>query len=99
MSRFWITTVLTGLMAVTAAFYLAKPQGLVVGQQENTVPSAKPAGAQAQMETLIRQYILDHPEVLIQSVNGMNERESGKALRNLRCRWQSERRCNTCGIL
>ncbi len=32
----------------------------------------------------IRQYILDHPEVLIQSVNGMNAREAGKALQNLR---------------
>lgn len=83
MSRFWILTGLSGFLALATAFYLAKPRDDLDGQKD-TMPSSIQTGSSKLMETLIRQYILDHPEVLIQSVNGMNERESGKALRNLR---------------
>jgi protein-disulfide isomerase len=84
MSRFWFLTALAGLTATAAAFYLANPHVVDVDQTEGSSSAAPQSDNKTQMETVIRQYILDHPEVLIQSVNGMNERESGKALKNLR---------------
>ncbi len=75
MSRIWM------LFAALCVGLVLLMRGL---PQTGAAPVVGPPVPSVTADAQIRQYILDHPEVLIQSVNGMNAREAGKALQNLR---------------
>jgi protein-disulfide isomerase len=88
MARIWLAVAAITLSAIGLSFAFSgkmpTAQSEFNGTETGSKNTAPVKAAPSLTDAMMKEYILAHPEVILQSVRSMNERESTNALRDMR---------------